>query len=95
MECIITRASIINRCNTDGNLHLLFTEKEKPCEESYLKEVIDDEGELCSRFFIEITTIAEVHILGERYNLDILVTVNQSFPLYTALVLYDDEIIRY
>ena len=41
MECIISRSSVINRCNEDGELHLLFTEKEKPCEEAYIKELLD------------------------------------------------------
>lgn len=28
MECIISRSSVINRCNEDGELHLLFIKKE-------------------------------------------------------------------
>lgn len=43
-EYIITRAKIVNRCNTDGKLHLMFTEKERPCEEAYLKEIRDTSG---------------------------------------------------
>ena len=41
MECIISRSSVINRCNEDGELHLLFIKKEKPCEEAYIKELLD------------------------------------------------------
>ena len=43
-EHIITRSSIINNCNSDGKLHLLFTEEERPCSEAYLKEVYDNDG---------------------------------------------------
>ncbi len=92
MECIISRASIINRCNKDGRLHLFFKEKEKPCEEAYLKEILDSSGNKCSRYFVDLNTISEVDRLGEKYGLDILVTKNLDFPQYIALVLYDEEI---
>ena len=49
MECIISRASTISRCNRDGKLHLFFTEREKPCGEAYLKEILDSGGNKCSR----------------------------------------------
>ena len=42
-EYMITRASIINRCNSDGKEHFLFTEKERPCREAFLKDVKDNE----------------------------------------------------
>lgn len=51
-EYIITRASIINRCNYDGRLHLQFTEAERPCREAYLKELRDENGILCSRYCV-------------------------------------------
>ncbi len=92
MECIISRSSIINRCNEDGGIHLLFTEREKPCEEAYLKEVLDVEGNKCSRYFINLDTIADLDKLGEKYDTDVLVTKNLDFPEYTALILYDEEI---
>lgn len=92
MECIISRSSIINRCNEDGEIHLLFTEREKPCEEAYLKEVLDVEGNKCSRYFIDLDTIIELDKLGEKYDTDVLVTKNLDFPKYTALILYDEEI---
>lgn len=92
MECIISRASTINRCNRDGKLHMLFTEKEKPCEEAYLKEILDIDGNKCSRYFIDLETISEVDGLGEKYGVDILVTKNLDFPECIALVLYDEEI---
>lgn len=92
MECIISKSSIINRCSKDGKLHLLFTEKEKPCEEAYLKEILDIDGNKCSRYFIDLETISEVDGLGEKYGVDILVTKNLDFPECIALVLYDGEI---
>ena len=92
MECIISKSSIINRCNEDGELHLFFTEREKPCEEAYLKEVLDVEGNKCSRYFIDLDTIIELDKLGEKYDTDVLMTRNLDFPEYTALILYDEEI---
>lgn len=92
MECIISKSSIINRCNEDGEIHLLFTEREKPCEEEYLKEVLDVEGNKCSRYFIDLDTITDLDKLGEKYDTDVLVTKNLDFPEYTALILYDEEI---
>lgn len=93
MEYIISRASIINRCNTDGKLHLMFTDKERPCKEAKLKELKDNEGNRCSRFVIELNSIEEVDALGEKYRVDVLVTKNNDFNQYIALVLYDEEII--
>lgn len=92
MECIISKSSIINRCNEDGEIHLLFTEREKPCEEAYLKEVLDVEGNKCSRYFIDLDTITDLDKLGEKYDTDVLVTKNLDFPEYTAIILYDEEI---
>ena len=92
MECIISKASIINRCNKDGKLRLFFTEKERPCEEAYLKEILDSNGNKCIRYFIDLETISEVDRLGEEYGVDILVTRNLDFPQCIALVLYDEEI---
>ena len=92
MECIISKSSIINRCNEDGEIHLLFTEREKPCEEAYLKEVLDVEGNKCSRYFINLDTITDLDKLGEKYDTDVLVTKNLDFPEYTAIILYDEEI---
>lgn len=53
-EYIITRGSIIKKCSTDGKLHLLFTETERPCREAYLKELRDTAGNLCSRYCIRL-----------------------------------------
>ena len=92
MECIISKSSIINRCNEDEEIHLLFTEREKPCEEAYLKEILDSDGNKCSRYFIDLNTIIELDKLGEKYDTDVLVTKNMDFPEYTALILYDEEI---
>lgn len=92
MEFIISKSSIINRCNEDGEIHLLFTEREKPCEEAYLKEVLDAEGNKCSRYFIDLDTITDLDKLGEKYDTDVLVTKNLDFPECTALILYDEEI---
>lgn len=92
MECIISKASIANRCNKDGKLHLFFTEKERLCEEAYLKEIVDIDGNKCSRYFIDLDTITELDKLGEKYDTDVLVTKNLDFPEYTAIILYDEEI---
>lgn len=91
-EYMITRASIINRCNSDGKLHNIFTDKERPCKEAYLKELRDKDGEICSRFFIQIDSIEAVDELGEKYDVDVLVTRNLDFEGIISLVLYDEEI---
>jgi DNA-directed RNA polymerase alpha subunit len=93
-EYMITRASIINDCNTDGKVHLFFTEKEKPCEEAYLKELKDNDGELCSRYFINLNTIEDVDELGTKYDVDVMVTRNMDFNGIISLVLYDEELDR-
>lgn len=92
MKYIVTRASIINRCNNDGKLHLLFTERERPCEEAVLENVYDNEGNLCSRYFINLESIEEADKLGEKYDVDILITRNLDFDKYISVVLYDEEI---
>lgn len=91
-EYMITRASIINRCNNDGKLHLIFTDKEKPCEEAYLKEIKDIDGNLCSRYFIEVNSIEDAEALGIKYDVDVLITRNLDFEEIISLVLYDEEI---
>lgn len=91
-EYMITRASIINRCNNDGKLHLIFTDKEKPCEEAYLKEIKDIDGNLCSRYFIEVNSIEDADALGIKYDVDVLITRNLDFEEIISLVLYDEEI---
>ena len=94
-EYIITRASIINDCLTDGAYHLMFTENQKPCEEAYLKVIIDNDGEVCSRYFIQLeNSIDALDRLGEKYDMDVIVTKNTDFDKYIALVLLDEEIIR-
>ena len=92
-EYMITRASIINRCNTDGKLHLLFTEKERPCIEAYLKEIKDNTGDLCSRYFIHLDSLEEADELGTKYDIDLLISRNLAFDGIISLVLYDEEII--
>ena len=91
-EYIISRSSIINRCNTDGKLHLLFTEEERPCSEAYLKELYDNDGDKCSRYFINISSIEEADELGDKYGVDVLITRNLDFDGVISLVLYDEEI---
>ena len=91
-EYIITRASIINRCNSDGKEHFLFTEKERPCKEAFLKDVKDKEGKICSRYFIELDSIEAVDKLETQYDVDVLVTRNLDFNNIISLVLYDEEI---
>lgn len=92
MEYIISKSSIINRCNSDGKLHLMFTEKERPCKEASLKEMKDNDGNICSRFVIELNSIEEVDALGKKHAVDVLVTKSNDFNQYIALVLYDEEI---
>lgn len=91
-EYIITRSSIINNCNNDGNIHLMFTEKERPCEEAYLKELDDSDGTKCSRYFIQVSSIEDVASLGAKYDVDVMITRNLDFNNVIALVLYDEEI---
>lgn len=91
-EYIITRASIINKCNHDGKLHLMFTKKERPCKEAYLKEIRDINGFLCSRYFIELDSIEDADALGAKYGVDVLITRNLDFEKVISLVLYDEEI---
>ena len=71
---------------------MLFTEKEKSCEEAYIKELLDSDGNKCSRYFIDLDTITELDKLGEKYDTDVLVTKNLDFPEYIAIILYDEEI---
>lgn len=91
-EYMIARASIINRCNSDGKEHVIFTEKERPCKEAVLKELQNNEGEVCSRYFIQLDSIEDIDKLGEQYNVDVLVTRNLDFNNVISLVLYDEEI---
>ena len=91
-EYMITRASIINRCNRDGKIHLIFTESEQPCKEAYLKELKDLDNNLCSRYFIDVNSIEDVDRLGMKYGVDVLVTRNLDFDAIISLVLYDEEI---
>ena len=91
-EYIITRASIINRCWEDGKLHLRFTEKERPCKEAYLKELLDKDGNECSRYFIELNSIEEVDALGDKYDVDVMISRNLNFDNIIALILYDEEL---
>lgn len=91
-EYMITRASIINRCNSDGKEHLMFTEKERPCKEAFFKEIKDNEGTICSRYFIQLESIEDIDELGTKYDVDILVTRNLDFNNVISLVLYDEEI---
>lgn len=93
-EYMITRASIINRCNSDGKLHILFTENERPCKEAYLKELEDNAGALYSRFFLHLDSIEEADKLGTNYDVDILISRNLDFDGIISLVLYDEELIR-
>lgn len=94
MELIISRASIVNRCNSDGKLHLFMTEEERPCKEAVLKEILDNDGTLCSRFMIHLDTVEDIDKLGEKYNVDVLVTRNTEFNNYIAVLLYDEEIVQ-
>lgn len=91
-EYMITRASIINRCNRDGKIHLIFTESEQPCKEAYLEELKDLDNNLCSRYFIDVNSIEDVDRLGMKYGVDVLVTRNLDFDAIISLVLYDEEI---
>ena len=91
-EYIITRASIINRCWEDGELHLKFSEKERPCQEAYLKELLDNDGNECSRYFIELNSIEEADALGDKYDVDVMISRNLDFDNFIALILYDEEL---
>lgn len=89
---IITKSSIIKRCMSDGQNHQLFTENERPCNDAVLEEIIDRNGNRCSRFFIEIdNTIEALDKLCDNYVADIKVSRNLFFPDYITLVICDDE----
>ncbi|MBK3497184.1 hypothetical protein JFL43_20605 [Viridibacillus sp. YIM B01967] len=92
MELLITKSSIINSYNSDGKLHLFMTEKERPCSEATLTVMNDKDGAKCSRFTIKLDSIEELDRLGEKSEVDILVTKNPEFSSYIAIVLYDEEI---
>lgn len=94
MECIISRASIVNRCITDGKVHYHFTEKERPCKEAYLKDIIDNSGNPCSRYCIDVQSVKELDQLGEEYENDVLVTKNLDFSNYITLLLCDEPLIK-
>lgn len=49
---------------------------------------------LWSRYFISVESIEEDDKLGEKYNVDILITRNLDFDKYIAIVLHDEEIIK-
>lgn len=91
-EYMITRASLINKCNEDGKLHFVFTENERPCEEAYLRKLQNVNGKECSRFFVQMDSIEAVDALGMKYDVDVLVTRNLDFDGIISLVLYDEEI---
>lgn len=89
-EYLITRASIVNRLNSDDRGHFRHTENERPCSEAYLKELRDIYGNKCSRYFIQLDTIEDVDSLGTKYNVDAVITRNDLFEDYIAIVLYDE-----
>lgn len=90
---IITKSSIIKNCMLDGKNHQLFTENERPCKEAVLEEILDKNGNRCSRFFIEVdNTIEELDKLCDNYVADIKVSRNLFFPDYITLVICDDEV---
>lgn len=70
----------------------IYDRKERPYDEAILTEILDKHGERCSRFMIELDTIEDVDKLGQKYQVDVLVTKNLDFDDYIALVLYDEEI---
>lgn len=73
---------------------IFFTEEERPCSEAYLKEVYDNDGNKCSRYFINLSSIEEVDELGNKYDVDVLITRNLDFDGIISLVLYDEEILQ-
>lgn len=89
---MITRTSIINICNSDWKEYFLFTDKERHCKEAFLKDVKDNEGKTCRRYFIELDSIEVVEKLGTQYGVDVLVKRNLDFDNIISLVLYDEEI---
>ena len=89
---IITKTSIMKRCASDGKPHQIFTEAERPCEEATLEEIVDRNGQNCSRFFIEIdNTVEAVDALCDKYVADIKIARNLFFPNEIILVICDDE----
>ena len=57
-----------------------------------VKDIKDNEGKICSRYFIILDSIEDVDKLGIQYDVDVLVTRNLDFNNVISLVLYDEEI---
>lgn len=71
----------------DGKPHLLFTETERPCKAAFLEEIKDNDGNICSRYFIEIEdSVESLDALGTKYDVDVIVTRNIDFNNHIALV---------
>ena len=51
-----------------------------------------NDGNKCSRYFINIASIEEADELGDKYDVDVLITRNLDFDGIISLVLYDEEI---
>ena len=57
-----------------------------------LKELLDNDGNECSRYFIELNSIEEVDTLGDKYDVDVMISRNLNFDNIIALILYDEEL---
>lgn len=88
-EYIVTRKSIIRRNNKDGKDHSHVTKGERPCEEAYIKDIVDVDGNVQSRYFIEINSVDELFEFERKYQVNTLLRVNKEFPDYIAIVMDD------
>lgn len=88
-EYIITRRSTIVRNNKDGKDHSRVTRREKPCDEAYISDIIDVDGNVQSRYFIELETIDDLFALEKKYRLNTLLRTNKEFPDYIAIIMDD------
>lgn len=88
-EYIITKRSTIIKNNRDGKDHSRVTQKERPCEEAYVKDIIDNEGNVQSRYFIQLETIDDLFHFEKKYQVNTLLRKNKEFPEYIAIVMDD------
>ena len=88
-EYLITRKSIIKRNNHDGRDHSKVSSKDRPCEEAYVKDVIDYHGNIQSRYFIELNSVTELFEFERKYKVHTSLKRNKEFPNYIAIIMED------
>ena len=90
MKYIITRASIINEVNRKNKYYPNTFKRHKPCKGAYIDKIKNNEGEVLTRYFIDIQNLEELEALGIEYKVDILLSCNLDFNNHRSLILYDE-----